>query len=403
EFSPDLEVTNQTTYSDFLITFNDATRPPDSLAGSTIDGSQWSNEMIVRYQPNGARLSGLGGIYYFEKNEDNLAPALGNEGADDTQTSLGIYAVGVASITDRISLTAALRYQRDTQDRSFAYQIPFPNFPRVATDFEGTYKAFLPRVELAYDITDDLRIGTLISRGTNPGGVVPNLFPTSPTNPRGGETTEFQDESVWTYELFARTELLDGRLRFDANLFYADYSDFQLFTVVDDTFEQFGVVAVDIDNIDGVYTYGLEAEVVFEITEKLNVFANLGLLKSRVQESVLNTDTGQLETADREFGTAPPVTGYFGGTYQPIEPLSLTAQFRYVDAFASNTFANPQEAVDDVFITNISAGYRLGPANVYFYVENLFDEFFVTNISFNGQFAFPGAPRTFGGGVVFEF
>ncbi|MEM8986981.1 MAG: TonB-dependent receptor [Pseudomonadota bacterium] len=394
EFGSDFELTNQTTYSDFQITFNDATRAPK--AASTIDGAQFSNETILKYEPQDGRVSGLAGVYYFQKDEENDAPALGSVGLEDTQTSLGIYAVATGSLTDKLSLTAALRYQRDTQDRIGSFQIPVPTFPLVEFDFEGVYEAFLPQLEIAYDFTDDVRVGVLASRGTNPGGIVPNVLPASPVNPGGGMVTEFEDEGAWTYELFTRASVLDGKLRFGGNIFYLDYDDFQLVTLIG--FTPIPSAVFDIDNIDVAFTYGLEAEVEFDATEKLSFFASLGLLETRLEE--LNGD-GVFER--REFGSSPPVTAYFGATYRPVEDLFISAQVRYADEYTSDTGADPNEVVDDVFVANLSAGYTFGPAEVYGYVENLFDEFYVTNVSAGGQFAFAGAPRTFGGGIRLQF
>ncbi|MEM1380123.1 MAG: hypothetical protein AAGH41_05800 [Pseudomonadota bacterium] len=141
---------------------------------------------------------------------------------------------------------------------------------------------------------------------------------------------------------------------------------------------------VDIDNIDVAFAYGLEAEVEFDMTDYLSVFANIGLLETELEE--INFD-GEVET--REFGTAPPVSAFFGVNITPTDNLRVSAQFRYADRFESDTRADPDEAIDDIFIANLNASYRLGSAEVYAYVDNLFDEFFVTNVSNGGQFAFP--------------
>ncbi|MEM9376631.1 MAG: TonB-dependent receptor [Pseudomonadota bacterium] len=393
-FGDGFELVNQTTYSDYFVQFINAALP--TPLGNANDGTQFSNETILRFEPSDSWLSGLAGVYYFEKNEDNLAPAFGGVGAEDSQTSLGIYAAGVAELTDKLSLTAAIRYQRDTQDRIGSYQIPFPGFPFVEFDFEGTYEVVLPRFELAYDFSDNLRIGALLSRGTNPGGIVPNVLPQSVANPIGGTVTEYDNENVWTYEAFTRAAFLDGRLRFAGNLFYSDYEDFQLFTVVG--FTPLPSAVVNIDNIETAFSYGFEAEAEFDVTDQFSVFSSFGVIESRLDEVGFD---GEVER--REFGNSPPVTAAFGANFKPFDALSLSAQARYSSSYSSTSTDDPDEVVGDFLVANLSASYDFGPAEIYAYANNVFDEFYVTNVSFGGQFAFPGAPRTLGAGIRLEF
>src|SRR3546814_19181893 len=91
----------------------------------------------------------------------------------------------------------------------------------------------------------------MASRGYNGGGAGAALGATEATN------YQYDPEYVWTYELYGRQELADGRLRLTANVFYADYKDYQL------TFDRTPTDLADydfvVDNADTVKTYGAEA------------------------------------------------------------------------------------------------------------------------------------------------
>src|SRR3546814_5537756 len=91
----------------------------------------------------------------------------------------------------------------------------------------------------------------MASRGYNGGGAGAALGATEATN------YQYDPEYVWTYELYGRQELADGRLRLTANVFYADYKDYQL------TFDRTPTDLADydfvVDNADKVKTYGAES------------------------------------------------------------------------------------------------------------------------------------------------
>src|SRR3546814_8985975 len=74
------------------------------------------------------------------------------------------------------------------------------------------------------------------------------------------------------YELYGRQELADGRLRLTANVFYADYKDYQL------TFDRTPTDLADydfvVDNADKVKTYGAEAGATWLVMRGLEVYLN---------------------------------------------------------------------------------------------------------------------------------
>src|SRR3546814_1412898 len=116
----------------------------------------------------------------------------------------------------------------------------------------------------------------MASRGYNGGGAGAALGATEATN------YQYDPEYVWTYELYGRQELADGRLRLTANVFYADYKDYQL------TFDRTPTDLADydfvVDNADKVKTYGAEAGATWLVMRGLEVYLNLGTLKTDISQ-----------------------------------------------------------------------------------------------------------------------
>src|SRR3546814_13163460 len=110
----------------------------------------------------------------------------------------------------------------------------------------------------------------MASRGYNGGGAGAALGATEATN------YQYDPEYVWTYELYGRQELADGRLRLTVNVFYADYKDYQL------TFDRTPTDLADydfvVDNADKVKTYGAEAGATWLVMSGLGVSLTPGPL-----------------------------------------------------------------------------------------------------------------------------
>jgi outer membrane receptor protein involved in Fe transport len=383
--SPTLRLSNQFTASDFLFqNFWVASFREDNVAVET-DGYKLSNETILRFNPT-ERLSGLAGVYYtFVRQDDVAFLFFEEEVAEDKQHSLGLFTQATLNITDKLHLTAGVRYQRDTQDREGTIFL-------TPVDFEATFDAFLPKVELAYDISPGVRVGASASRGSNPGGVTVE-FGT-------GEASEYDQETVWTYDVFARLLLLDNRLKLNANVFYSDYDDFQK-----NTFVGFGLLDNEINRVGNVpkaKSYGLEASADMKWLPNLSTFVSLGLLETELEENVPEGGT-----EDFEFARAPCVTLFSGVDYSPIENLTLSGQVRYTGGYFSDDDNFDETEVDSFVVADLSARYAWEKMEFFVYVENIADNFYETRLGFNpggsGLTADIGQPRTVGGGIKVNF
>ena len=153
-------------------------------------------------------------------------------------------------INDRWRVTAEGRYSEDTidyrvptwsrQQISLQQQIPLPfcppetddrdvpqsqKYPNVAYDCfdEDSVESevFTPRVLVEYQPTTDALYYASITTGFKPGGFAANEAVTL-----AGQ--RYEEEHVTTYEVGAKTEWLDNRLRVNGALYFNDYRDQQI-------------------------------------------------------------------------------------------------------------------------------------------------------------------------------
>ncbi|MEM8921163.1 MAG: TonB-dependent receptor, partial [Pseudomonadota bacterium] len=149
EISDSLTVTNQTSYADFRHRHYDGFVAPElNFLQASVDGTRWVTESLLIYAPPKGRFSGIAGVYYSDKQQDDLLNFRGAQTFDDESTSLGLFTQGTLSLTNRLDVTAGVRYQRDEQVRT-------GDFFGVEIDADLEFDAFLPKAEISYSVSEN--------------------------------------------------------------------------------------------------------------------------------------------------------------------------------------------------------------------------------------------------------
>jgi iron complex outermembrane receptor protein len=213
----------------------------------TLRHRQWTQE--VRF--NGALADGrvtytLGGFYFDQDGTLEARVDLNYAGIDfihgpDTTpaTSKAVFGHLEFQATDAMSVVAGLRYTKDKKDYTYYRSNPDGSLPTACTGFPfgpptnpncvlvGLYDVSAPtfssdrtdwRVGLNYRWNEALMTYAQVSTGYKGGG----------TNPRPfflPQIQTFDPETLTTYELGAKTDLLDGRMRVNGALFFNKYKD----------------------------------------------------------------------------------------------------------------------------------------------------------------------------------
>ena len=138
--------------------------------------------------------------------------------ADNTERqSWAVFGDLAYALTDRLEIGGGVRYFEDEQSR-----IDFPTLvggvptgPALMQD-DGDFDSVDPRAYLRYAVTDDINLYASASKGFRSGGYN-----------RLGQPT-YDSESLWTYEIGAKSSLFNGALTSDIALFYTEYDDYQV-------------------------------------------------------------------------------------------------------------------------------------------------------------------------------
>ena len=216
----------------------------------------------------------------------------------------------------------------------------------------------------------------------------------SPDPALGSRSFVFDSEFVWNYELFARARLLDDRLFLTGNLFFSDFEDQQRTEVL--TFPG-GFSDEIIVNTPESQSYGAELGIEYAPSEKWDLFANIGLLSTEIEQ----TRDPRIEGND--FARAPNFTTSFGVNLRPTPNWQIGLDARYIDDYFSFDANDPVTEVDGFLIANAQVAWR-ATRHLRFTgtMTNLFDNDAETRF-FSSSLANVVEPRVFWFGAELGF
>jgi outer membrane receptor protein involved in Fe transport len=222
---------------------------------------------------------------------------------DSTMDSEAVYASAVWQSTDRLDLSAGLRYS--------TFDIFLPSTDESASvrlspdDFTGDLR-------LLYALNEQLNLVANLGRGFRP----PNIFDLGTLGPRPGNrfniaNPELEPETVWSYDLGLKAR--SGNWEAEAFVFYLDYRN-KITSVATGQITPDGRVVVRSENRNEVDLYGLEGSLRWLAGDNIDVY--LALNWTRGEE----TGPGGVRfPADR----VPPFNGRLGLSWQARPKLRL--------------------------------------------------------------------------------
>lgn len=297
-----------------------------------------------------------------------LATPFFRNNTDDLKiTSYGLFGEAYFEFSDRLKLTAGLRYNNDKKAvtaRSTLASFLAPHGGTTDTvfgsPFVGSFDAdpgtpgnqiiqarqvkfnkLTGRAVLDFKITDDNLIYASYSRGYKSGGINP------PLQPIFAVPESFRPEQVDAFEIGSKNSFGNGALQLNLTAFYYKYKDLQLSKIVART-------AVN-DNVSA-NIYGFEAEAI--VRPDPDVVVNLGFsyLHSKVSEDKLTSNP-------RDFG---------GGRSDAVIIKDITNAANCAVASTSgnaagvNAFVNGvQQVINGGFVPGVQGGAGLQPTTAF--------------------------------------
>lgn len=375
------------------------------------DNLQASQELRFAHGKEVDWLRWVAGIYGWYADQDDrsrfingqdmalwgMTPGETNE-KDFHAQKIGSAVFGQMTMTffDKLDLTLGLRgeierQKADVKDGNYfsgQYDETFNLSP------SQNFSEVLPKISLAYRVTDDIMPYITVTRGYRSGGFN-SMFDSTNTN-----SIKFDPEYSWNYEAGIKTSFLDKKIQANLSAFYIELEDMQVNVGVP------GHNLLMVDNAGKATSKGIELEMLVRPLPGLELSGTYGYTHMEFKnfsDPVRNKD--------------------FSGKYSPYVPLynySLAAQYRfpitdYFDAFGRVELLGFGEQYWDNGNTESQKAYNLLNAqigiesehwDIYLYAKNITDKEYIKTGYETGNGAIygqSGDPFTIGLNTVFKF
>jgi outer membrane receptor protein involved in Fe transport len=378
-----------------------------------------TNIVELRYTTDpAARLRYVLGAYYNSRkrdfaqqsSQDTLLPLYGTNrlylvAADQTATEKAVFGEGTWSIIPQWDATVGLRYSRNAYHFNGRVSGLTNNaqdpLSVSATDVSNDQSSFLPRVSLSYKPDAFTAFYGTVSKGYRFGL----------TNYNSGTASSvplnYKSDTLWNYEIGAKTTILGGRGTLNSSLFYIDWKDMQLpFRNANNQ--------VYITNAGDARTYGLETELALKVTPAFEVNAALTLGKAEITKgnpgvqrraaSIRGPAVIGILKGDRLPGSQR-VSASAGAQYT-IRQLAGGSGYARVDAVhVGSSYVDFMEEgslrTGDYNVVNLRLGYKFGDYEITAFANNAFGSDGIVSAVPNADLigtdaAFRVRPRTMG-------
>jgi iron complex outermembrane receptor protein len=396
---------------------------PISIFDARYIAKQDTTSQEFRLQSNGATgLRWVAGLYAARDNLDNdshynvlevlrVPDPVNNPTGMDPANSVGVFgwplhqkttsyaAFGQMDydLTPKLTLTGGLRWSQDKKTFHYVSDVDYGLLTLFEYDNQKTFSSISGRLGVRYALSDDANVYATYNRGTKSGG----FFSGQTTDPR--DLGPYKDETVDAYEIGAKSEFLDRRLRVNISAFYYDYKDLQVYTQV----QRDGLPVQLFTNASKARVYGGEAEIEARPVTGLSLTLGASLLSAEYKD-FLSFEDPSLPPADYSGNTLPsaPKVSLNGaaryehslGAGDLITQLDFTYRSKvYYDTANTERLSDKARA-----FVNGQVGYAFadGRYELGVWGKNLADTTNISDITQIAAFGFDvfsmGPPRTYG-------
>lgn len=351
----------------------DCTADPMNNWGEVVadyDDTIWTQEFRLSSTGSGP-FKWLAGLYAFT--EDTKIKRTNATAMSDNTTAIdnkeyALFGNGTYTLFDRLHFSAGLRYDAQFQEgraRQQYYDWAMGAMGTRDLARDQDFKEFLPRVSFGVDVTPDVYVYALVSKGFLAGGYNYALAVDN-------DSFTYDPEYVWNHEAGIKTSWLDGRLSSTLSLFYLKIEDKQVYEQVTGSNP-----GTKIHNAAKAHTQGIELEISARPARGLELNAGLGLIRGEYDDWTAternSTYTGYITTdySGKDLPNVPEYTFSLGARYRFLNGIYLGADINGVGSFYGDHANTVKE--DAYTLVNLKLGYETEKFDIYVWGKNVFD------------------------------
>lgn len=325
------------------------------------------------------------------------------------------FAHGAFHLTDKLNLTAGVRYTEETKRYGFVRDMAPGVSPSILSasvlpldGLSGQFKGnrWDWRIAADYQPTSDITLYGQVSTGFKGGGVNPRPF-------YAEQVRTFAPEKVTAYEVGIKSQLFDRRLRLNLAAYNNDYSDMQLTLISCPQFVPAGARqnCSMTANVGDARIRGIELEAEARLVDGL-------MIDAAVAYTDFKYERVDPTTAVTLAMKAPYIPEWKIGTgiqYRIPLPsgaaLTPRLDYRYQSRVETQAINNPLNFIDGYGLFNGRLAYQSPDERIEFAltVKNIFDKYYYINLYDQAfqSYAFlsgqPGRPREWSVSARYSF
>jgi len=307
--------------------------------------------------------------------------------ADLDDVGIGLFGQGVVTVSERLDLTAGLRFDHEQKDANLSVFFTPAIAPPQQTVADEGFSNVSPQFAAAFHLRPEKTVYFSVANGYKAGGF-------NAASPPGTEL--YDEEHTWNFEGGVKTMWANGRVAANAAVFHTDWSDMQL-----NLPNVFVPGEFYIANVGGATSSGVELELNARVHPNVDVFGGIGYTKAEFKDDSISAG---LLVGGNSVPYTPDYTGSLGiqlsrslsqgATLYGRAEATFTGGFKYDDLNI--------EGQDAYSLANFRAGVRGRLVFVEGWIRNAFDTNYIP-VAFaygalapSGFIGEMGRPRTFG-------
>ncbi len=449
EISENFELNSITAYREYETKFTeDADGSPihGQLAYQQLEHEQYSQELRLNGTVADGEVDFTAGLFWFQSDgvfrgrfslpylpADFIHP--GDPSSNDSQA---VFLNSTWHATDRMNISAGIRYSKDEKSYRFFRRNPDGTIPSIPcgappqapncsqfgldnqpSGFDGDNTDW--RIALDYSVNEDILVYGSVSTGYRAGGINPRpFFGPGSILPVNGNSIDFingipidvnqigpfEPETLTAYEIGAKMDLLDKTLRLNMSAFRNDYEDIIL------NLQFCPIFCFKPTNVGTAEVSGFEVELQYYPTSKLSIDASFSKLDFQYTEtdfsrtfvskdmtSPFTPDTQASLGIQFDFYTGPAgtLTGRIDTSYQSkMFAEAINATNNKIDGYTLTNLHFMWISPDESWSTSLEG---INIADTYYELSR-FDQ---SNGPAQTVTANPGTPRTWAIKIKHQF
>ena len=312
----------------------------------TIERTSFTQELRLQSNNQGPIHWVVGGLYAVDKKDEFESINFGAQNGfglpdglpiellnrDEKVTTFAAFAEVTWDLSDRLTLAASGRFTRDEIDLT-VNEVSFGS-PSPTLSDKLSFDDFSPTVHAVFQLNEDANLYARIAKGWKSGGFE--------LDPQDSSRDDFDEETLWNYEVGYKAYLLDRKMRLSLAAFYMDWSDVQVTEGIFFVDDMGNIVAIpDTSNAGSTSSKGLEFELFAVPNRSLELGLAIGYNEAKFDQfESASTNSGDVDLSGQPLPMAPkwsasadvqfnfPVAnswdGFVRGEWMPVYHLDVT-------------------------------------------------------------------------------